>query len=452
MKKTSLESLKIFIVEDDEWFGQLLLHTLALNPEHEVFLFKTAADCLQKLHLNPAIITVDYRLPDMNGIDLIKQIKEYNNSIEIITISGQETIDTAIDCIKEGASDYIVKTDDIRERLLLSVNNLLKKQNLTQQVWELKQELGKKLQLKHQIIGNSTPLKKVFELVEKAIQSNISVMISGETGTGKELIAKAIHYNSPFIKGKFVAVNVAAIPSELIESELFGHEKGAFTGAGFLRKGKVEEAHNGTLFLDEIAEMDLHMQAKILRVLQEREFVRIGANTPIKSTFRLIVASHQNLLERVNKGLFREDLYYRLFGLPIHLPPLRDRNTDILLLAKFFLDSFCKENNFNPKSFSLDAQQKLRSYPFPGNIRELKAIVELAAALSNEPQIQADEIQLMNTNSIDNLVLQEMSLKDYNDAIIKHFLNKYQNDFKVVAQKLNIGLSTLYKLQKEDRI
>lgn len=447
-----IDQLKIFVVEDDEWFGKLLSYSLSMNPDHEVFTFTTGQECLEKLHEKPHIITVDYRLPDMDGNELIKRIKNINSEIEVIAISGQEDIETAIELIRIGAFDYIVKKEDIRDRVLLTVNNIRKHLSLKETVETLHKEVASKYDFKNNIIGDSTGMKRVFSLMEKAVQTNITVTISGETGTGKELVAKGIHYHSLFNKGKFVAVNVAAIPTDLVESELFGHEKGAFTGANTLRKGKLEEANNGTLFLDEIGEMDLAMQSKLLRVLQEREFVRVGSNQAHKTNFRLIVATHRNLLEEVKAGRFREDLYYRIFGLPIHLPPLRERGTDILLLAKFFLQSFCKENHMPAKTFSTAAQKKLLAYPYPGNIRELKAMVDLAAALSNQLEISEDEIQSAPEDAVSDLLIRECSLKDYNDKIISHFLKKYDNNIKLVADKLDIGQSTIYKLLKEQRI
>jgi len=225
------------------------------------------------------------------------------------------------------------------------------------------------------IIGTSKPMQKIAQLLEKAVSTNITVSVSGETGTGKEVIAKSIHFNSPRNKEAFVAVNMSAIPKELLESELFGYEKGAFTGANTRKKGQFELAHKGTLFLDEIGEMDINMQAKVLRVLQEREVTRVGGEKPIKIDIRIIVATHRDLTEEVSNGNFREDLYYRLLGLPIHLPPLRDRGNDILLLAKYFLDAFTKQNGMEVVELSKKAKARLLAYSFPGNVRELKAII-----------------------------------------------------------------------------
>ena len=288
--------------------------------------------------------------------------------------------------------------------------------------------------------------------MEKAAKTNINVSITGETGTGKELVAKAIHYNSERKKKPFVAVNMAAIPTELIESELFGHEKGAFTGALNRKPGKFEEANKGTIFLDEIAEMDLSLQSKLLRVLQERELVRIGGNETVKLDVRIIVATHRNLAEEVKKGNFREDLYYRVMGLPVELPALRERGADILLLAKYFLDEFCKENKLPQQTINADAKEKLMAYNFPGNIRELKAIMELAAVMSNGSEVKSADITFNSTKGSDFFLAEEKTLREYTNHIISHYLKKYDNNVLYVADKLDIGKSTIYKMLQQKEI
>lgn len=265
------------------------------------------------------------------------------------------------------------------------------------------------------------------------------------------MVAKAIHYNSPRKKKPLVAVNVSAIPNELIESELFGHEKGAFTGANARRIGKFEEANNWTIFLDEIGEMDINMQAKLLRVLQEREVTRVGGNTSVKVDVRVIVATHRNLAEEVKKGNFREDLFYRLLGFPIELPPLRERDNDVLLLAKFFLDDFTKENKLGKITFSAEAKEKLKKYPFPGNVRELKAVMDLAAVMSSDGIIQDEDISFRASNAVSDFLTEEMTLKEYINRIIKSFLKRYDNNVLKVADKLDIGKSTIYRMIQEEK-
>jgi len=447
----SEKAFKIFVVEDDEWYSRLLVHTLSLNPDYEIQAFGNGKDCLANLHQQPDIITLDYRLPDMKGLDVLKQIKEINEDIQIILISEQDDIGVVVTLLQNGAFDYIVKSKDIRERLLNTVNNIRQGSNLKKEIVNLRQEVKKKYTEQSTIIGNSAATRKVYELIEKAIRTNITVTITGETGTGKELVAKAIHYSSTRSKQPFVAVNVAAIPKELIESELFGHEKGAFTGAAFRRIGKFEEADGGTLFLDEMAEMDIALQAKLLRALQEKEIIRIGSNTPVKFDCRIIIATNKDLQDEIKKGNFRQDLYYRLYGLPIELPPLRERENDVIILAKHFIQVFCKENKMATKTLTPEASARLLSYSFPGNVRELKSVIELAVTLADQHEISAEHIVLgRGQDLLDDIFSSELSLREYDIRIVKKFLDKYDNNIKLVAEKLDLGVATIYRMLKED--
>ena len=441
---------KIFIVEDDTWYRNFLSYTLQLNPDYEVVSFENAKDCLNSLHQKPDLITIDYSLPGINGSDLIKKIKEIDDQIQLIVISGQEDINTAVNLLKLGVFDYIIKNEDTKTRLMNSVQNALINNLLKTEIIELREDLGKKYDYAKTIIGNSDSLKKTFSLIEKAANSKITVSVTGETGTGKELVAKAIHYNSLRKKAPFVAVNVAAIPKELIESELFGHEKGAFTGADARRIGKFEQAIKGTIFLDEIGELDLNLQAKLLRVLQEREITRIGSNNAIPIDVRIIVATHKNLATEVQEGRFREDLYYRLLGLPIHLSPLRERGNDVIYLAKHFIDESVKENKTGKITLSNEAQKKLLDYSYPGNIRELKAIVELACVMCDNHVIEAKDITYNSEKSMGSILNQEMSFDDYTNSIINYYLEKYDHNVITVAKKLKIGKSTIYRIMKTD--
>ena len=443
--------LKIFVVEDDEWYNRLLVHTLSLNVDYEVKGFSSAGEFLKCLHESPDIVTLDYRLPDMNGLHLLKKIKEENSEVQVILISGQNDIETAVSLLKLGVYDYIVKTDDIRERLLLTVQNIRNGIGMKREISSLRQEVQKKYIFRNTIMGESPAIRAVYALIEKALDTNITVIVSGETGTGKELVAKAIHYNSKRRNKPFVPVNVTAIPSDLIESELFGHEKGAFTGAVSRRIGRFEEADGGTLFLDEIGEMDMALQSKLLRALQEKEIVRVGSNKAIRTDCRIIVATNRNLLEEVKKGNFREDLYYRLRGLPVELPPLRERGNDTLILANHFVEVFCGENEIPVKKLSLHAQQKLLGYNFPGNIRELKSVVELAVTLSDTKTIEPEDIILDPGNPLSDIMGDELTLKQYEMKIIKAMLRKHNNDIKTVAGKLDIGISPIYRLLREEK-
>ncbi len=443
--------LKIFVVEDNELYGKVLQHQLLLNPDNEVSLFSAGKEVLKNLYQRPDVVTLDYSLPDMTGEEVLKQIREFDKELPVIVVSGQEDVGTAINLIREGAYDYIVKDSNTKDRLWTSINHLRERLSLKEEVERLREEVNTKYDFTG-IKGNSDKLKKVFRLIEKAAKTNITVSITGETGTGKEQVAKAIHYNSPMRKKPFIAVNMAAIPRDLIESELFGYEKGAFTGANNRRIGRFEEANNSTLFLDEIGELDLTLQAKLLRVLQEKEVVRLGSNIPVKVNPRILVATHRNLAEEVKKGNFREDLYFRLLGLPIELPPLRERGGDILILAKHFSDEFCKDNKLNKVVFTQEAQNKMMKYHWPGNVRELKAVVELAVVLCDENEIKSENLNFNSEENLNEVFGKEVSLREYTNNIIKHYLKKYDNNVIRVAEVLDIGKSTIYRMIKNKEI
>lgn len=391
----------------------------------------------------------DFGLPDMDGHDIMQKVKKYDPGIHVVMISGQEDISVAVKLLKEGAYDYITKDENIKERLLNSIHNIQTTQKLRNQVNQLKTQISEKYDFSKAIIGDSKALKKVYSLIEKAIQvQNMTVSLRGETGTGKELVARTIHYNSIRKDKPFVAVNMGAIPRELLESELFGHEKGAFTGAYTRNIGKFEEANGGTIFFDEIAEMEIDLQVKILRAIQEREIVRVGGTSVVKVDVRIITATNKDLQEEVKKGHFREDLYYRLLGLPILLPPLSERDNDIIILASHFLRDFCKENNLPKKEFSAKARNKLLTYHYPGNVRELKAIVELSVVMSNQIIIDEDDVMFSPTNTGLDLFAQDMSLREYESKIIAHYLEKNNNNVVLVAKKLDIGKSKIYNMIK----
>jgi two-component system, NtrC family, response regulator AtoC len=441
-----MKGYKIFIVEDDPWYGEILAYHLGLNPDYKIARYENAAECLAAMKLQPDLITIDFSLPDMKGSDLYKRIKEINPLVPVIIISSQEDVTVAVELLKMGVKDYLVKDDSTKDLLWNSVLRIRETQHLKMEVESLREELSQKYSFQNTIIGQSDSLKKVFVMLEKAIRTNINVSIAGETGTGKEVVAKAIHYNSDRKKSNFVAVNMAAIPKELIESELFGHEKGAFTGAVTRKIGKFEEANGGTIFLDEIAEMDLGMQTKLLRVLQEREIIRVGGNEKVKLDIRLLVATHKNLGEEVHAGNFREDLYFRIMGLPIELPPLRERGNDILLLAKHFADNFTAENKLSPIQFTKAAKEKLLAYHFPGNIRELKAVIDLSVVMCENNEIKAEDITFTTARKSDFFVVDDKTLRQHNCDIIKHYLKKFNDDVIATAKSLDIGKSTIYKM------
>ena len=440
---------RIFVLDDETWYGLMLKHTLQLNPDYDVRVFDKAADVLRHMHLKPHVVTIDYNLPEMNGDEVLRRLKAINPDLPVIVVSEQEQITVAIDLLKAGAYDYLIKEEDTPERLMHLMQKIREVQALREEVATLRKEVKTRFVQPGGMLGESAVMQEVNAAIQKAARSNITVSITGETGTGKEVAAKGIHYLSARCEKPFVAVNVAAIPKELIESELFGHEKGSFTNAFARRIGKFEEANGGTLFLDEIGELELGLQAKLLRVLQEREVYRIGGTAAIKLDVRIIVATHKNLLEEIYKGNFREDLYYRLLGFSITMPPLRDRGHDCLILARHFMQEYCKEHQVTAKEISPAAAQKLLEFSFPGNVRELKSVMELAVVLADEESIiEPQHIQLRTIPRVAALSNSEMSLKDYEIQLIQQYLNEFNYDVNRVAEKLKIGKSTIYRMVK----
>lgn len=446
------EKFVIFIVEDEPFYGGLLKHHLSANPDHEVHLLATARECLDRLPQQPGLITLDYSLPDANGMDLFKRIRSRDPQVPIIVVSGQEDVGAAIQLLKAGASDYFVKDEHTRPLLWNAVLRIRKQRSLEQEVAFLRGELDKQYDLVHLLKGNSAAMQQVHSLVRRSLHTNINVSITGETGTGKEVVAKAIHFNSNRKQHPFVAINMGAIPRELLESELFGYEQGAFTGAMSRKIGKFEEANKGTLFLDEIGEMEGAQQSKLLRVLQERELTRIGGKERIPLDVRLIVATNRDLTDGVRTGAFREDLYYRLIGLPIRLPPLRERESDILLLAKHFLAEFCMDNHRPLLGIGTDAMDKLLRYHYPGNVRELKAVIQLAAVLCEGPELGVDNILFTAVRRAGGLLDEEKTLREYERDIILHFLRRYDNNVVRTSERLGIGKSKVYAMLQSKEI
>lgn len=444
--------LKIFVVEDNSFYAQVTQHHLALNPENQVEIFSQGKECLKNLYQQPQVIFLDYSLPDIGGREVLQRILKSQPDLPVVIVSGQEDVATAIELLNDGAYDYIVKDDNAKDRMWSVVNNIRKSSLLQLELEQLREEVCHKYNFSN-IKGQSPAIKSVFKRMEKAVRTNINVSITGETGTGKELVAKAIHYNSSPGQQPLVTVNMAAIPGELMESELFGHEKGAFTGAQYRRIGKFEEADGGSIFLDEIGELDLSLQAKLLRVLQEKEITRLGGNTAITVAPRILLATHKNLAEEVKAGRFREDLYYRLLGLPIEMPPLRQRGNDVFLLAQHFLDDFIRENKLDKLQITKAALEKLSQYSWPGNVRELKAVVELGAVMAQDDIIRPEDITFNSTQERMGHIFQEgLTLRDYTRKIIQHHLEEYDGNVLQVAGKLDVGKSTIYRMLKNKEL
>lgn len=336
------------------------------------------------------LIISDLFLPGISGIEILKHVKMTSPETSVILITGNASAETAVEAMKEGALDYISKPFNF-ERLRIQVAKALEKNRLVSENQYLRQQLHGRYRFNN-IVGTSQAMQQVFARMEKVAATDSTILILGASGTGKELVAKAIHYNSPRCDQPFVAINCGAIPGELLESELFGHVRGSFTGAVTDKPGKFEIANGGTLFLDEIGDMPQQLQIKLLRVLQEHEFERVGSSRRIFLDIRLISATNMDLLQHVKSGLFREDLYYRLNVIPIHLPPLKERRGDIPLLTRYFLEKTCKELNRKLINFNAEALAALENYPWPGNVRELENAIERAVTLTDSEMICCEDL------------------------------------------------------------
>jgi DNA-binding NtrC family response regulator len=333
------------------------------------------------------LILSDVVMPGRDGIALLEDFKAAGINSTIVMMSGQASIEMAVKATRLGASDFLEKPIST-DKLLLTVENVLRLKHLEEENRDLKKRLGR-----HHIVWASPAMKEVMAQVEQVAASETRVCIRGETGTGKELVARTLHEKSPRRAGPFISLNCAAVPSELMETELFGHEKGSFTGAASRHTGKFEQAHHGTLFLDEIGDMPMTMQAKLLRVLEEGEIERVGGDKPFTVDVRVVVATHRNLEEQVRQGTFREDLYHRVFVFPLALPPLRERREDIRVLAEHFIKQLDEQNHWKSRTLSSEAVAELERYPWPGNVRELRNVIERVLLFENKDEIQPATIQ-----------------------------------------------------------
>ena len=398
------------------------------------------------------LIISDLLLPGVSGIDILKQVKVDAPETSVILITGNASAETAVEAMKEGALDYISKPFNF-ERLRIQVTKALEKNRLVSENQYLRQQLHGRYRFDN-IIGISQTMQQVFTRMEKVTATDSTILILGASGTGKELVAKAIHYNSPRCERPFVAINCGAIPADLLESELFGHVKGSFTSAVADKPGKFETANGGTLFLDEIGNMPLQLQMKLLRVLQEHEFERVGSSKRIRLDIRLISATNIDLQEQVRVGLFREDLYYRLNVIPIHLPPLRERRGDITLLTRHFLEKTCREMKRKPISISTDALVAMEKYPWPGNVRELENVIERTVALTDSSVITCEDLppDIASQCSTDRISRTEIgaqgidlnqTMADIERQLIHQALELGQGVKAKAAALLNINRTTL---------
>ena len=388
--------MKSVLIVDDE-VGTRESIKMILKHDYEVLLAKNAEDAfLQVKEHSPDVILLDIILPDIDGLRVLEKIKKTDPDVIIIMITATKTIKTAVEAMKLGAYDYVTKPFDVDE-LRLIISRSLSTQALEKEVKYLRKEIDKNFNFGN-IIGKSQVMEDIFRVVRQIADSKSTVLIMGESGTGKELISRAIHYESNRKNFPFVTINCAAIPETLIESELFGHEKGAFTNAIEKKLGRFEIAHRGTLFLDEIGELSLSTQAKILRFLEEKEFTRVGGSKTLKVDVRLITATNRDLNQLLKKGEFREDLYYRINVVPIVIPPLRERKEDIPSLLDHFMKKFNDENNKKVKGVSKEALELMMNYDWPGNVRELENLIERVIALTSHDYVQPNELPFSLTN------------------------------------------------------
>jgi len=445
----------ILIIDDEPGIREILKDIL----EDEGYGVYQAGDGFEALHLlkttKVELVLLDIWLPRMGGIDVLKELKKTYPELEVIVISGHANVDMAVNAIKLGAFDFLEKPLDM-DRVITLTRNALQIENLKQENKNLKTQL----MMEDRMIGSSSALEDVNRIISQSAASDSRVMITGENGTGKELVARKIHLGSNRRNKPFIEVNCAAIPDNLIESELFGHEKGAFTGASSRRKGKFEAADGGTLFLDEVADMSLNAQAKVLRAIQEMKFERVGGEESISVDVRILSATNKNIAEEIEQGNFREDLFFRLNVIPIVLPPLRERTDDLKALISYFMDKYKKEGT-SARTISPEGLAFLEKYPWPGNIRELKNFLERVNIMCNEQEISLSSVQTYigeQTISSDDGALNDFKDLKLNEAkdkfereLLVYYLRENNYNISKTAQVLGIYPSNLHsKIKKFD--
>lgn len=443
-------SYTILIVDDEKEILNMLSGILQ-DEGYNTITAQTGEKALELIQEDGVdLVLLDVKLPDIDGVEVLRKIKDMESDISVIMISGNATIGIAVESTKLGAYDFIEKPFSPIEkidRMFLTIKQALERQQLEQE----NRTFRSREQRKYAMVGQSEMTQRLYEQISKAAPSKGRVLITGENGTGKELVARAVHQMSNRSSGKFIEVNCAAIPQELIESELFGHEKGSFTGAGVRQIGKFEQAMGGTLFLDEIGDMSLTAQSKVLRAIEEGEIQRIGGTRTIKLDVRIISATNKVLEKEIEKGNFRQDLFYRLNVIPIIVPPLRERRDDISILAQYFVEQFCNENGKPIKKISPDAILELKNYNWPGNIRELRNIVERLIIMVDNDTIKASHVlsaisvdQTRQIISTDTMSLKDM-LEEYEKKIIISELEANDGNVSQTAKKLSIDRPNLYR-------
>lgn len=453
-QRKEIKMSKKILIADDEKNMIWAMKKALKNENYKIITASNGVEAVEKVKINdPDLVLLDLRMPQKDGMEALREIKEWNTNIPVIMITAHGTMESAIEAMKSGALDYISKPFDIEE-LKIQIRKALDIGDMKEQIEfltkELKDKTGKV------IIGNSKKMKEVLEIVNRVAKSNATILVTGESGTGKELIANAIHYNSDRENKPYVRVNCGAIPESLLESELFGHEKGAFTGAVNRKPGRFERADGGTIFLDEVGELSTATQVKLLRVLQEKEIERVGGTEVIKVDVRVIAATNRDLKKMVEEGSFRDDLYYRLNVIPIELPPLRERKEDIPALIEYFIHKYCREMGREKIGISEDALERIVQYSWKGNIRELENVVERLVILSQGNMIYKEdlpkEILIQNDEASEFILPKEgINLEEVEKSLIQQALKKTDYNQTKAAKLLGITRHTLiYRMEKYD--
>ena len=450
----------VFIVDDEPAIAKLLTYWVKDKWSYDVRVFSNGEDALRNLNCKPDAILLDIMLPGLDGLEALKRIKQTDEHLPVIILSAQGSIEVAVEALRFGAFDYFPKPID-QQRLEPAIKNAIKSYDLTRELQNLRENVKREYSFDN-IVSADGKMQDVFKLVTKVLNNDITVLIYGESGTGKELIARAVHYNGKRKDKPFVVVNCASIPRELLESELFGHEKGSFTGAHQRKLGKFELANEGTIFLDEVGELEMLLQAKLLRVIQQKEFERVGGTELIKTDVRIISATNRDLKQAVEKREFREDLYYRLNSFPISIPPLRQRKGDILIIAEHFLNTLNIKLNKNVKGFTKRALKLVYDYNWPGNVREMENTIERCMIISENnmidiedlpPHIRAAEnnnhVELNGALFSDELIIPFERIKE---EAIRHALKVTKGNIVEAAKKLQLGRATIYRLMEKYNI
>ncbi len=467
--------LHIFVIEDDPDYAELLKYQLHRFSGPPIRHFGTGEEALAHLDEAPDLVFLDIVLPGLSGLNVLRQIKQAQPDLPVAMVSAQTDVNVALEAMRLGAYDYVTKGHDDTVKVRAIAGHIAERAALAREVESLRAQLPARHGLEH-IVGESAAMAQVFRLIQKVLRGDLTVAIMGESGTGKELVAQAIHHNSKRRRGPFVVVNCAAIPRDLVESEFFGHEKGSFTGAYARKIGKFEQADGGTIFLDEVGELNLDLQAKLLRALQNREITRVGGNETIAFDTRVLSATNKDIIEMIQGGNFRKDLYYRLFQFPIQLPPLRERDQDILLLAEYFRKTYLEKHpDLEPRLLSAAARRVMVQHNWPGNVRELNNAVERALLISDTPEIMPADLMLTDLRvptarpvpagqtsaaptaapgptdappyptTPDEIV----PLEEVKHRAVLHAYQLCEGNIEKTAKKLDISRSTVYRILKK---